>query len=332
MSFLSSIISKSTSSRGINNINSALILISLIAAYILPFEVFLFSYAVLGPLHYLTEISWLDKKKYFVKTKSDIWLLVLLVLLITFGMFNSQSKINNLIGSLLFSAFIYAFIILFVEKTGMKLILVFITFVFSLIINMNHYPDGIFMIFAVFLPTIIHVYVFTALFIFFGALKSRSRSGIISFILLLTCGAICFIYMPETGYTATAYSRKAYGNFSILNTALHHLFGFGELNATALFESKTSIAIMRFIAFAYTYHYLNWFSKTTVIKWNQISIFRMTVILVLWIVSVGLYAINYKIGFYALFLLSLLHVFLEFPLNHTTFIGIGKEIRLLVKK
>ena len=55
--------------KNIDALNIFLILISLIIAYYLPFELFLFSYAVLGPLHYATEISWLDKKNYFVHTK-----------------------------------------------------------------------------------------------------------------------------------------------------------------------------------------------------------------------------------------------------------------------
>jgi hypothetical protein len=34
--------------------------------FAVPFELLLFSYAVLGPLYYLAEISWLHKKKYFI--------------------------------------------------------------------------------------------------------------------------------------------------------------------------------------------------------------------------------------------------------------------------
>ncbi|HEX3468532.1 MAG TPA: hypothetical protein VHT05_10670, partial [Candidatus Elarobacter sp.] len=51
----------------INDVNSALMVLSCIAAYAFPFELFLFSYAVLGPLHYLTEISWLRDRGYFVR-------------------------------------------------------------------------------------------------------------------------------------------------------------------------------------------------------------------------------------------------------------------------
>ena len=41
----------------VNYINIALMLISAAVAFCHPLELFLFSYAVLGPLHYLTEIS-----------------------------------------------------------------------------------------------------------------------------------------------------------------------------------------------------------------------------------------------------------------------------------
>jgi hypothetical protein len=310
-------------------------LFSLTVAYILPFELFLFSYAVLGPLHYLTEISWLDNKNYFLKSKSDIWLFILLVVFITIGIFDSKSKINLLIGSFLFSGFIYALIILYVEKLGIKLILVFLAFIASLIFNFNKYPEFPFVLFAVWLPTIIHVYLFTGAFILFGALKSRSKSGIISLVIFIACAFTFFIFMPEHfGLSVTDYGKQSYSLFRVLNITLYKLFGFGnmQINDAALYFGPKAIAIMRFIAFAYTYHYLNWFSKTTIIKWNQISKKRMTIIIVLWILSVALYLFSYKIGFYALFLMSMLHVFLEFPLNHHTFIGIGKEIKSMVQK
>src|SRR3954466_13240722 len=59
-------------------LNIALLLLSAGAAYVLPFEVFLFSYAVLGPLHYLTEISWLHERKYFAGDRRDAWWLLAL--------------------------------------------------------------------------------------------------------------------------------------------------------------------------------------------------------------------------------------------------------------
>ncbi len=335
MNTTTSFTSKLTTGDGLNYLNIGLMLISLLAAYILPFELFLFSYAVLGPLHYLTEISWLDKKNFFIKSKKDVWLMVFIVVLITIGIFDSKSKTNTLISSFLFSGFIYALILLYVEKLAFKILLAIAAFTISLIFHFNNYDTFPFLLFAIWLPTIIHVYIFTGVFILFGALKSRSRSGILSLAAFITCAFIFFIIKaPNFGIPITDYGKQTYSVFKILNVSLYKLFGFGSLNYNDadLFFGTNAIAVMRFIAFAYTYHYLNWFSKTTVIKWNEVSKKRMTIIIILWIASVALYLFSYKTGFYALFLLSMLHVFLEFPLNHHTFIGIGKEIKALTKK
>ena len=59
-------------------INIGLILISCIAAFIVPFELFLFAYGVLGPLHYLTEISLLHDKNYYSTNKKHIYAQVFL--------------------------------------------------------------------------------------------------------------------------------------------------------------------------------------------------------------------------------------------------------------
>lgn len=329
------ILSRLTTSNGINYINIGLMLISLVVSFILPFEVFLFSYAILGPLHYLTEISWLEKKNYFIKAKSDIWIFVLLVIAITIGMFDQQSKVNYFIASFLFSGFVYALVILYTQKTVVKLFFVVLAFMASLIFSFNKYPNFPFLLFAIWLPTIIHVYFFTGGFILFGALKSKSASGIISFVVFILCAVVCFIYIPENfGIAVSEYGKKAYFYFELLNTSMYDALGYGGVSTSdeLLYYAPNAIAIMRFIAFAYTYHYLNWFSKTTVIKWNEISKQRMIIILLLWVLSVLLYAFSYNIGFYALFLLSMLHVFFEFPLNHQTFIGIGKELRSISKK
>ena len=57
-------------------------LLSCVAAFVFPFEVFLLSYAILGPLHYLTEISWLHKRNYFTNRKKDyVWLMVFGIIL-----------------------------------------------------------------------------------------------------------------------------------------------------------------------------------------------------------------------------------------------------------
>ena len=88
---------------------------------------------------------------------------------------------------------------------------------------------------------------------------------------------------------------------------------------------------MAFIAFAYTYHYLNWFSKTSIIQWHQIPRSRFAAIIIIWLASIGIYAYDYALGLKWLFFLSFSHVLLEFPLNHLTFINIGKEFGGIIK-
>ena len=53
----------------LDNANSLLVIITLALAIAIPFELFLFAYAFIGPIHYLSEIAWLDKKNYFINSK-----------------------------------------------------------------------------------------------------------------------------------------------------------------------------------------------------------------------------------------------------------------------
>src|ERR1700754_833008 len=47
-------------------IHLGLMLSAFAAAYLVPFELLLLSYVVLGPAHYFTEISWLHDRSYFL--------------------------------------------------------------------------------------------------------------------------------------------------------------------------------------------------------------------------------------------------------------------------
>src|SRR5437879_1378671 len=47
-------------------------LLALGLTYLLPFELLLLSYVVLGPAHYATEISWLHDRKYFLPQRGDV--------------------------------------------------------------------------------------------------------------------------------------------------------------------------------------------------------------------------------------------------------------------
>lgn len=47
----------------VERLNCVLMVVSCAAAFLAPFHLFLFAYAVLAPLHYLTEISWLRDRE-----------------------------------------------------------------------------------------------------------------------------------------------------------------------------------------------------------------------------------------------------------------------------
>jgi len=104
-----------------------------------------------------------------------------------------------------------------------------------------------------------------------------------------------------------------------------------EKYASIIYNSTIGIMLMRFIAFAYMYHYLNWFSKTEVIRWHKVPKIRFAAVLLIWLSACGLYAYNYALGLSFLFFLSFTHVLLEFPLNMVSIVGRGKETISIAK-
>ncbi len=96
--------------------------------------------------------------------------------------------------------------------------------------------------------------------------------------------------------------------------------------------SAIGIKVQIFIAFCYTYHYLNWFSKTTVIGWGKaLSTKKFALTIIIWCGSILLYWYDNRTGFVALFFLSIVHVVLEFPLNIRSVKGIASKINFSKK-
>jgi hypothetical protein len=104
-----------------------------------------------------------------------------------------------------------------------------------------------------------------------------------------------------------------------------------EKYASIVYNSTIGIMLMRFIAFAYLYHYLNWFSKTEIIRWHQVPKLRFAAVILLWVVASVFYTYDYSLGLSLLFFLSFSHVLLEFPLNIISIVGIGKESMAIMK-
>ncbi|MEI8381124.1 MAG: hypothetical protein WCJ09_13410 [Planctomycetota bacterium] len=317
---------KITSTDGLNWINTALMLGTLAVAYIAPMHLFLFAYAVLGPLHYSTEISWLYDRNFFIKeaTARHYWLglvgitLALLVYGFVANDLLKQPFPPKYEVGMVYLVFISACLVQSVRRNSLTAGLLAVSLI--LIATLSH--QQAFFILAYLLVTIIHVLVFTGAFVLYGALKSNSRSGLISLAVFVLCIVGCLI-IPGNGLLPPANLRQAYQPFEPLNVQLGHFLG---QSPATIYNSSEGAAIMRLIAFAYTYHYLNWFSKTSIIGWHAVSRPRALLIIGVWISSVVLYGTSYFAGFAVLYAASLLHVLLEFPLNIQTLTGILKAV------
>lgn len=397
----------------INYLNIGLMILSAISAYFFPFETFLMAYAFLGPLHYLTEISWLHDRQYFSKGKYDFIVLLTVGVLLSIAAFAKDFNVftqvydyfaeANLFDKLLVLALFSAVLFVFVRSVWIKVFAILFLYIFisgwlSPDANQGKPSTTVFALTSL-VPTLIHVYVFTGLFMLFGALKARSKTGLWSVVFFILTPLFLVYYLPtnpEGEGNLTSYGKEAYyaegtgffnTNVSIMrqfdlapvatnrdyleflqrrkNRDLSYEQRFLDQNKNRLeeefkvdmgdgkestypaadlrpgaskdnwwdlvFFSPVGIMLMRFIAFAYLYHYLNWFSKTEIIRWHKVPKVRFVAVVFLWLTACGLYAYNYALGLSFLFFLSFTHVLLEFPLNITSMVGIGKESLAIIK-
>jgi hypothetical protein len=428
----------------INYANIGLMLITAVLAYFFPFETFLLAYAYLGPLHYLTEISWLHDRNYYSKGKYDFLVLLLVGILLSYAAFAKDFGVSlevydyfvkmNLFDKLLVFALFSSILFALVKNLFVKIIAILFLYVF---VSGWLSPDNstsnaesttVFALTSL-VPTLIHVYLFTGLFMLFGSLKTRSVSGMwqmVGFVvvpLLLVFALPVDTKAPISKFGKDAHYAKGDGFYATNISIMDHFnliedpiytnadfvafvnkkdfkdanaqyqfiakadlkkiidslkkkpndayvmnkqpinpnfqadnilalylkpevlneyqmkpmpakifsgFSF-EKYASIVYNSTIGIMLMRFIAFAYLYHYLNWFSKTEVIRWHQVPKLRFAAVILLWVVASVFYTYDYSLGLSLLFFLSFSHVLLEFPLNIISIVGIGKESLAIMK-
>ena len=318
-------------------LNVFLIIFSLTIAIVFPFSWFLIAYAVIGPLHYLTEINWLNEKKYFIKTVNlPIVILIVCTILVVLPTllplflryFNLENVMVNLVLMQLYSyipvvlltALIFAIYSVYVVGRLKLVIGLLVSITLSILIIQLPFAVTLF---GLFLPSLIHVYCFTALFMLYGLIKQSKKTwGIISVLLLISVPFI--ILLLPSGIINFEVSDKvkelySYTAFGGLIEQIANWFQVIEGNEVFFLLSEVGVKIQIFVTFAYTYHYLNWFSKTTKIGWvNTLTTKKVITILIVWVLSVMLYLVDFRLGFSVSLLLSFLHVVFEFPLNYVS--------------
>jgi hypothetical protein len=294
----------------INYYNILAMLASALLAFFIPFELVLLSYAILGPLHYLTEISWLNTRQFFTLKRYDYLLIAGVV--VTCVLFKLP------VANLIYYTFGLSFILLVINDTLYRAL------AFLLLIAMGYFLLGnniLRTVFGLYIPTLIHVYIFTGAFLLLGALREKSISGYLTFIVFLICPIFLSLLFTGVHHQPTQWATDGYNYFAHINTTTL------RNQNIDVYTNKASIILTRIIAFAYTYHYINWFSKTKVINWHKVNKATGAVIILIWTVSVALYFYDYRLGIKWLFVLSLTHVILEFPLNHRSFVDIGNHLK-----
>ena len=317
-------------SKRIDYINIGLILISAILAYLFPLELFIVAFIALGPLHYFTEINWLDKKNYFVSGPKRTWLWVglvatLLVMLPKFYFYFAEStsgptyaivrEFNGWTNAFIFLSIIAAIGFVLIKKRVYWVVLLLPSVFIAYYLHSHQTYEHLI---GILIPTVIHVYIFTLLFMAHGAKKSRSRPGYLSvgialFIPLIFAG----IDLQEHGYVFDETMMRFYAEQRFFRTSevTAQFAGIGE-NRGFMFYDPFYIKMMMFISFIYLYHYLNWFSKTSLIQWHKSLTWQRSVVIgVTWIVLLVLFYFNLGLGMLFAVFFSMLHVILEFPLN-----------------
>ncbi|HWA89748.1 MAG TPA: hypothetical protein VG889_06920 [Rhizomicrobium sp.] len=279
-------------------VHMALLLASLALAYVLPFELLLLAYIVLGPAHYYTEISWLHDRKYFMPHRG---LAVGLALAALGGMFIADTWWS---GVLVWSCLIAAGIAALGLPAQRSAMLATLAATITLLAALGGLP---FVLIGVLLPTFIHVSIFTLVFMTLGALRSREPAQF-ALVGAYLAGIVAILIVPPTAVSVVPeFAKLGEYYFGPVAPNLGDLFGVPDLP----FAGR----IAGLLSFVYTYHYLNWFIKADVIRWSHMPRPRLIGVAVLSIASTAFCFYNYALGITVLLLVSLMHVLLEFPLN-----------------
>jgi hypothetical protein len=240
----------------------------------------LFAYVVLGPAHYATEISWNPDRKYFVPHHGVALALAAVAILIAFIDSASWS------GFIIWSTLVFCALIV-TAKSGVQVMLLLAgAAALTFIMYLNAPWLGVM---GILLPTLIHVSLFTLVFMALGALRSRSAfQG--ALIAVYIAAILLIVLAPPSAATAIpifATAAKTY--FGNVAPALSHVF---RVRGLTLDGRLTGL-----LAFVYTYHYLNWFIKAEVIRWTNIPRSRLALVAGASAASTALYFYDYTIGF-----------------------------------
>jgi hypothetical protein len=264
---------------------------------------------VLGPAHYATEISWLHDRKYFLPQRGIA--IALAAVAIIAALIDNASWF----GFVMWSAFVLSALLAATTTALQSTILFMIALVLTAVLLSNGASIAVV---GILLPTLIHVSLFTLVFMMLGAFRSGQKVQWVLVALYLAAIALILLAPPNAATLIPSFAAAGHDYFANVGPALGRLFGIPDL--------RLDTRLTSLLAFIYTYHYLNWFIKAEVIRWNAMSRGRLALVVAASAASTALYFYDYAFGFTVLLALSLAHIVLEFPLNSLALRQLGTAI------
>jgi hypothetical protein len=256
------------------------------------------SYVVLGPAHYATEISWLHDRKYFLPQQGvAIGLAVIAI---------AAALIDNAawFGFVLWCAFVVCAMVAATTSALQSMVLFMVAVLLTVVMLSNGLSIAVL---GILLPTLIHVSLFTLVFMALGAWRSGARMQWLMVGLYVAAIAAILVVPPTATTLIPSFATAGRDYFANVAPALGRLLGIPDLR----FDTR----LTGLLAFVYTYHYLNWFIKAEVIRWTAMTRNRLLLVVAASAASTALYFYDYAFGFTVLLAFSLAHIVLEFPLN-----------------
>ncbi|UFW85801.1 hypothetical protein BjapCC829_38820 [Bradyrhizobium barranii] len=300
--------------RGNDAIHLGLMLLAFAASYLVPFELLLLAYVVLGPAHYFTEISWLHDRSYYLPHRGIAAVLAIIAVI--------AALIDNAswFGLAMWGALVVCAMLAATTSAIESMLLFMVAIALSAIMYSS---ESSLAVIGILIPTPIHVSLFTLIFMVLGAHRSGSRVQAALVVVYLLAVATILLLPPTAEIRISSFARVGQDYFGNVGPALGRLFGVPGL---VLDTRLTSL-----LAFVYTYHYLNWFIKADVIRWTEVPKARLAAMAAASAASTALYFYDYAFGFTFLLALSLIHILLEFPLDSLALRQLGAAMQGAVR-
>lgn len=332
--------------RKVEWINIGLMILCAFGARFFPFELLVGSFLILGPAHYLTQISWMRDRNYFVASKQVGlwgWMLPFGFLWVSaLGMSSDPITPLLIFGILCCFWMGYSWACLDpYASVSAKLFKIFSVLAFAFLTSIAFYTLRVDMVFissrpwlifaipfslGILLPTVLHVFAFTAAFMLSGYRKSNEPVSLASFLVLLS-GSILLMMWPMEPQEISSILSPTLNFFNPLVELMTQHGMFNQWYKVSDSPSPQSLPyfssqIASVLAFIYTYHYLNWFSKVEILRWNKMNRPRFIGVLACYVGVLSIMAFSFGTGLVLAIYLANVHMLLEIPLDMRVILGL----------